>query len=400
MTIPVQRPCLGPEELQAVQRVFESRWLGLGAITQEFERELQTFLGVRHVIAVSSGTAALHVALDVLDLKPGDEVLVPTLTFVATTQAIVQAGATPVFCDVEESTFNLDVRDAAARVTPRTRAIVPVHFGGTACNMDAIHRLAADARLKVVEDAAHAFGSTYGGRKIGTLSDLTCFSFDPIKNITCGEGGAVATNDQELADRIAPRRVLGITRDTWSRLQAAKPWSYDVAGPGYRYHMSNINAAIGLEQLKRFDAFRRRRQAIARRYDEAFASMPGLIRRDQRLDETCPFFYVVRIPDERRDALMDHLKADGIATGVHYIPNHLHQAFAHGRTTLATAERLGREILTLPLFYEMTDEQLEHVVGSVHRFFRPASSAVREVASGRRLGDGAMRPSTAVSEGT
>ena len=383
MTIPVQRPFLGPEELQAVERVFESRWLGLGAFTQEFERGLQTFLGVQHAVAVNSGTAALHIALDLLDLKPQDEVLVPTLTFVATPQAVVMAGATPVFCDVDPETFNLDVKDAASRITPRTKAILPVHYGGTACDMDAVHRLAAAAGLKVIEDAAHAFGSTYKGRKIGTLSDLTCFSFDPIKTITCGEGGAVVTNDPDLARKAVSRRGLGITHDTWSRLGTAHPWSYDVTGPGFRYHMSNINAAIGLEQMKRFDAFRERRQAIARRYDEALSGIPGLLLREQHLHETCPFFYVVRVVDGRRDALMDHLKETGIMTGVHYIPNHLHRAFVHQKTSLPTAELLGREILTLPLFYEMTDEQVEFVIAAVHRFFLGASHIVSVASKGR-----------------
>ena len=397
MTIPVQRPFLGPEELQAVERVFASRWLGLGAFTEAFERELQSFLGVQHVVAVSSGTAALHIALDILDLQPDDEVLVPTLTFVATAQAVVMAGAKPVFCDVDARTFNLDVHDATSRITPRTKAIIPVHYGGTACDMDAVHRLAAQAHLKVIEDAAHAFGSTYKGQKVGTLSNLTCFSFDPVKNITCGEGGAVVTNDRDLADRAASRRVLGITRDTWSRRETAHPWSYDVAGPGFRYHMSNLNAAIGLEQIKRFEAFRERRRAIARRYDEAFAEVPGLVLREQHLAETCPFFYVVRVMDGRRDALMSHLKEAGIMTGIHYLPNHLHQVFAQRRTSLPTAERLGEEILTLPLFYEMTDEQVEAVIAAVHRFFSAAARVVAAVSRDRPAA-AARQPLRAISE--
>jgi perosamine synthetase len=398
MTIPVHRPFLGAEELQAVRRVFEGRWLGLGSFTQEFERVLREFLGVRHVVAVSSGTAALHTALDILDLEPGDQVLVPTLTFVATAQAVVMARATPVFCDVEAETFNLDVHDAASRITARTKAIVPVHYGGTACNMDAVRRLAAEAHLKVVEDAAHAFGSTYKGQKIGTLGNLTCFSFDPVKAITCGEGGAIATNDQDLADKASLRRVLGITKDAWSRQEAVRPWSYEVDGPGFRYHMSNINAAIGLEQMKRFAAFRERRCEIARRYDEAFAGLPGLRLREQHLRETCPFFYVVRVLDGRRDALMDHLKQSGIMTGVHYIPNHLHRAFAEGRPSLPTAERLGREILTLPLFFEMTDEQVDSVITAVRRFFSPAAAIVTAWSAGSSAA-AARRPSQVVREG-
>ena len=369
MSIPVQRPYLGPEELAAVQEVFTSRWLGMGAASEAFENALKDFLGVDQVVAVNSGTSALHLALDILELQPGDEVITPTLTFVATTQAIVQTGATPVFCDVDERTFNLDPNDVARRITRRTKAIVPVHYGGTACDMGALLQIAADRGLRIVEDAAHAFGSTCQGRKIGTLGHLTCFSFDPIKNITCGEGGAITTNDPELARKAARRRVLGINVDTWSRRNSDRPWRYDVAERGYRYHLSNVNAAIGIEQLKRFDVFKHRRQEITRRYDETFANIRGVTLRQQHLERTCPFFYVIRVHDGRRDELMKYLKDRGIGSGVHYIPNHLHSAFAEPRVTLPIAERLYEEILTLPLFYEMTDEQVETVIDTVRQFF-------------------------------
>lgn len=369
MSIPVQRPYLGSEELAAIQEVFASRWLGMGAVSEAFETALKDFLGVDHVVAVNSGTSALHLALDVLELQPGDEVIVPTLTFVATVQAIAQTGATPVFCDVDERTFNLDPNDVARRITRHTKAIIPVHYGGTACDMGTLLQIAADRGIRIMEDAAHAFGSTWQGRKIGTLGHLTCFSFDPIKNITCGEGGAITTNDPDLARMAARRRVLGIDADTWSRRNADRPWHCDVTERGYRYHLSNVNAAIGLEQLKRFDAFKHRRQQIARRYDEAFAEVPGLTLRQQHLDRTCPFFYVIRVHNGRRDELMKFLKDRGIGSGVHYIPNHLHSAFAKPRVALPVAERLYEEMLTLPLFYEMTDEQQETVIAAVRHFF-------------------------------
>ena len=384
MSIPVQRPYLGPQELAAVQRVFESRWLGMGPVCRAFEEQLQQFLGVRHVVAVNSGTAALHLAFTVLGLQPGDEVIVPALTFVATAQAVRMTGATPVFCDVDEWTFNLDVRDARARVTPRTKAIVPVHYGGTACDMEAVQRLAAEANCHVVEDAAHAFGSTYAGQRVGTLSRLTCFSFDPVKNITCGEGGAIATNDSKLAQKAVRLRVLGIDSDTWSRRDRDRPWFYDVTGPGFRYHLSDVNAAIGLEQLKRFDFFLRRRQEIAQRYDEAFAGLEGLTLRRQHLERTCPFFYVVRVRNRRRNHLMLYLKDRGIASGVHYIPNHVHRLFAESRTSLPVADRLYGEILTLPLFCEMSDEQVDTVIAAVHEFFQAAPRLIVSIAKPRR----------------
>lgn len=370
MSIPVQRPYLGAEELAAVRQVFESRWLGMGAFTQAFENRLRSFLGAKHVVAVSSGTSALHLALDALDLQEGDEVIVPTLTFVATTQAVLMAGARPVFCDVDERTFNLSVEDAARRITPRTKTIMPVHYGGTACDMDEILRLAAHRNLHVVEDAAHAFGSAYKGRLIGTLGDITCFSFDPIKNITCGEGGAVVTADPELARKVGCRRMLAIDSDGWSRHRSKCAGIYDVVGRGYRYHMSNINAAIGIEQLKRFDVFKQRKQEIARRYDDALADIEGLTLREQHLEDTCPFFYVIRVRNGRRNDLMAHLGERGIATGIHYPPNHLHTAFAEFSVSLPVAERLGDEILTLPLFYEMTDQEVGAVIGAIERFFR------------------------------
>jgi perosamine synthetase len=367
--IPFSRPYFGREELDAIGAVLDSRWVGLGAVTQQFEDRVRGLLGVRHVIAVNTGTSALHVALEALDLDDGDEVIVPSLTFVSPVQAIVAAGATPVFCDVSLDTLNADPVDIAARITPRTRAIMPVHYAGVPCDMDAILSLASLHRLRVVEDAAHAFGSRYKGRNVGALGDLTCFSFDPIKNITCGEGGAVATEDDDLARRIMPRRNVGIESDRWSRRDAQRPWDYQVVAPGYRYHMPNLNAAIGLEQLKRLEAFRARKVQIVRRYDQEFAGLTGLALLRHDLADAFPFMYVVRVLDGRRDALMLHLRERGIGTGVHYIPNHLQPAFEASRVSLPVTEGVFEEILTLPLFFEMTDEQVDAVIAGVRAFF-------------------------------
>lgn len=367
--IPVQRPYLGEAELEAVRRVFDSRWLGMGSITKEFENRLCEFLGVKHVIAVNTGTSALHVALEALELENGDEVIVPSLTFVASIQAIVQAGAKPVFCDVDASTLNMDLDDALGRVTPRTRVIMPVHYGGSVCDMDPLMAFAQERGIWVVEDAAHAFGSTYKRRRVGTLGDVTCFSFDPIKNITCGEGGAIATNEDTIAARIVPRRILGIDNDTWSRYRNERNWFYEVTTVGYRYHMPNINAAIGLEQLRRVDAFLARKREIVRRYDEVFTGVPGLVLIRHDLDEMFPFFYIVRVLDGRRDALMAHLKSRGIGCGVHYIPNHIQPLFAGSRVSLPVTDQLFEEVVTLPLYFEMTDTEVDQVVEAVRAFF-------------------------------
>lgn len=368
--IPVQRPYLGQEELEAVRQVFDSRWLGMGSATKEFEDKLCEFLGAKHVIAVNTGTSALHMALDAINLQPGAEVILPSLTFVAAVQAVIAVGARPVFCEVCPDTLNMDVQDALRRVTDRTQVIMPVHYGGLACDMDELLTFGRERRIWIVEDAAHAFGSTYKGRKVGTLGDLTCFSFDPIKNITCGEGGAVVTDNDELANRLIPKRILGIENDTWSRYRSERNWFYEVVTPGYRYHLSNINAAIGLEQLKRMDVFKVRKQAIVRRYDEAFRDIPGLALIKHNLDETFPFFYIVRVLNGRRDAMMKYLKQKGIGTGVHYIPNHIQPLFAEFRVPLPITGQVYEEILTLPLYFEMTDDDQQAVVEATRTFLR------------------------------
>lgn len=369
MMIPVHRPFLGEEELRAIARIFDSRWLGMGAATKEFEDRLREFLGARHVIAVSSGSAALHVALHSLDLRPGDEVIVPSLTFVASVQAIVVVGATPVFCEIRADTLNMDIADALGRISSRTRAIMPVHYAGLACDMDALLPAARERGIRVVEDAAHAFGSTYRNRPVGALGDVTCFSFDAIKNITCGGGGAVATDDDEIASRIIARSNLGIGLDSWSRRDTESHWQYEVAQPGFRYHMNNLNAAIGIAQLTRVSEFRARKQAIVQRYDNAFEDVPGLrlVRRD--LEQTFPFSYVVRVRDGKRDALMAHLKNLGIGATIQFIPNHLQPLFAPFRTSLPITERVYQELVTLPLYFELTDAQVDHVIHAVFSFF-------------------------------
>jgi len=267
------------------------------------------------------------------------------------------------------ATLGLDVADARTRVTPRTRAIMPVHFGGEACAMDEILAMARDHELRIVEDAAHAFGSTYQGRRVGTLGDLTCFSFDPVKNITCGDGGAIATDDDTLAERLVLGRNLGIDRDTWTRRETKQPWHYEVSRRGHRYHLNNLNAAIGLAQLDRMESFRDRRLSIVRRYDEAFATLPELRPLERNWEETFQFSYVVRVPGDERAAFMAALAERGVGTGVHYIPNHLQPLFAESRVSLPVTEAVFDEIVTLPLFVEMTDADIKTVVSAVAAFF-------------------------------
>ena len=368
--MPTHRPSLADEELNAIKDVFESRWLGKGSVTENFEEQIRQHLGTKHVHCVNTGTAALQLAIQCLELNPGFEVLVPSLTFPATIQAILTAGGQPIFCEVKPATLNIDIEDASSRLTPNCRVIMPVHYAGQACDMDKLLNFAQENSLYVVEDAAQAFGSTYKGRNVGTLGDLTCFSFDAIKNITCGGGGAIATDNDELAARISPIRNIGIDKDPWLRKNDPQSWRYKVVSPGYRYLMSNINAAIGLAQLKKFDAFKDRKHLIVRRYNDAFAEIPEITVLQLNLDETFPFSYVIRTSSSHRDSLSDHLKQNDIDSAVQFTPNHLQPAFSKYRTDLPTTERLFSEILTIPLFYEMTDADVNKVIETTLGYFR------------------------------
>lgn len=368
--IPLQRPFLGEEELIAVGKVFESRWLGMGDMVRQFEEKIGKYLGAKNVIAVNTGTSALHIALDAIGLKPRDEVIVPSLTFVSSIQSIRASGANPVFCEVLPNTLNMDISDVYKKINKRTKVIMPVHYGGAACDMDSLLKIARKYKLRVVEDAAHAFGSTYKSRKIGSFGDITCFSFDPIKNITCGEGGAVVTNDNNLAKLIVKKRILGISNDTWTRYKGLRNYLYTVVDHGHRYHMSDINAAIGLEQLKKINKFKSRKKAIVRAYNKSFKNIKGLFLLETDLSETFPFFYVVRVLNNKRDKLIAYLKEEGILTGVHYIPNHTQPLYKNFHIQLPITEQLFKEILTLPLFVEMAKEQLNRVIYSVRQFFK------------------------------
>jgi perosamine synthetase len=363
--IPVSRPSIGEEELAAVKKVFDSGWLGLGAQVLEFEQAFQKFLGAKHVVCTNTGTTALHLALDALGIGKGDEVIVPSFTFVATTQAITATGAKPVFCDICADDLNIDVKDVRKKITKKTEAILPVHYRGIPCDMDEIHALAQKNNLHVVEDAAHAFGSFYKKKKIGSFGEIACFSFDPIKNISCGEGGAVVFQDDALLEVVQQKRILGIDKDTWSRYRNERSWFYDVVTRGYRYHMSNINAAIGLVQLKKFKTMNKRKIEVARKYDDAFEGIEGvaLLRNDNYKDIGL-FVYILKIKKGRNE-LMDHLARHGVGSGIHYIPSHLFTLYKKDGCHLPVTEQIYNEIITLPLFPDITDSQVEQVIEAV-----------------------------------
>jgi len=370
--IPVSKPSIGTEELKAIEPVFKSGWLGMGSVVKEFEDAIAAFIGgepLSYVVAVNTGTTAMHIALSALGVDTGDEVIIPSRTFVATAQIVTATGATPVFCDIEEDTLNIDVDDLKRCITKKTKAIIPVHYRGLPCNMNAILKLARDNNITVIEDAAHALGSSYYGKKIGSFGDLTCFSFDPIKTITCGEGGAVITRDKKIYESIVRKRILGIDKDTWSRYRNERSWSYDVIEQGFRYHMSNINAAIGLVQIKKFEQMNKRKIDIAKRYDEEFAPIEGLSLLRIEYENLGLFTYIIKVK-ERRDELMVHLKEKGIGSGIHYIPVHHFTYYKNFlRNPLPITDKVYEQILTLPLYPDMTDKEADLVIKEVHSFF-------------------------------
>jgi perosamine synthetase len=354
-----------------------SHWVGLGPKTAAFEAALAERLGVRHVVATSSCTAALHLALAALAPDGRNEIIVPSLTFVATIQAIVLAGYTPVFAEVDPQTLTIDCDDVARLLTRKTRAMLPVHFAGYPCDMEQLQRLAGPAGLDIISDGAHAFGSTVRGVPVGRQGTATCFSFSANKNISCGEGGAVATQSDALAAQLKKLRFLGMNHDTWERRAGERPWQYTVASPGFRYHMSDINAAIGLAQLQRLDGFAHLRRRFAAVYDAGLASLPWTLPVKRDLKYTIPHLYIMRVTRGLRDALYASLRAEGIVCGVHYIPNHRQPAFTKFARSLPITEKLAGQIISLPLHTQLDSGQIEHVIAKVSHFLRRAGPAAR-----------------------
>lgn len=358
----LSRSIIGEREIAAVREVLERGFLGMGKEVECFEQELSTYLEGTPIVCVNTGTAALHLALQAIGLQSGDEVLLPTLTYVASFQAVSACGATPVACDVREADGLLDLEDAARRVNTRTRAIMPVHYASFPGDLDAVYAFARRHGLRVIEDAAHAFGCRYRGRKIGSFGDVVCFSFDGIKNITSGEGGAVATRDQAVHSRVRDARLLGVEKDTDKRYRGERSWEFEVSAQGWRYHMSEIMAAIGRVQLTRLDAeFGPARVRLAARYRERLADCHNLRLFEHQGEHVIAHIFPVRVLAGRRGALMRALNAQGIQTGMHYKPNHLLARFGAGTPQLPSAERLWDELLSLPLHPGLAQTDIDQV---------------------------------------
>lgn len=376
MVMRVSRSIVGREEADAVARVIlEEGYLGMGTEVRLFEAELAQFLGIRaeSIACVSSGTAAVHLALQAI-VEPRDEVLVPSLTFVATFQAIAAAGAVPVACDVRLETATIDLADAAQRINASTRVIMPVHYASYPADLDETYEFARRHGLRVVEDAAHAFGCTHGGRRIGSFGDVACFSFDGIKNITSGEGGAVVSGDAEVMRRVKDARLLGVEQDTEKRFRGERSWEFDVRAQGYRYHMSNLFAAVGRVQLRRFSGeFASARTELAKRYRDRLAVLSGVTLFETDLGRVVPHIQPVRIGGGHRDHVRTHLLARGIETGIHYKPNHLLTYFGGGTERLPRAEQLYAELLTLPLHPGLTVTDVDTVCDALGDAIRDAA---------------------------
>ncbi len=375
-TIELSRPAVGRAEAAAVGVVLRSGWLGLGRETERFEAGFAAFVGARHCVATSSGTAALQLAVALLDLGPEDEVIVPALTFVATAHAVRYAGARVVLADVSRDTLTLDPADVVAKIGPRTRAVIPVHYGGHPCAMGEIRAVARAAGIAVVEDAAHAAGAAYRGRPVGTLSRLTCFSFNAAKNMTTGEGGAVTCASAAAAARLRRLRVLGMTHDTFGRRRLWErrtlrnaPWDYEVRELGWKAAMHDVAAAIGLVQLARLDRLNARRRALAARYVDAFADL-GWIELPSEAPWARSSWYTFPIRVRARAALARHLATRGIVTGVHYRPLHRHAFYRDLRADVPVADAAWRLLLLLPLHPTLARSEQARVIAAVRSFDR------------------------------
>lgn len=377
MALRLSRSIVGEAEARAVSRVIlEDGYLGMGNETRLFEEELAAYLGVtpQQIITTNTGTAALHLAVDAVAAQSRvtdgpAEVLVPSLTFVASFQAVTAAGCVPVACDALPETGTLDIRDAEKRLTPRTIAIMPVDYASNPWHLDEVYDFARRKGLRVVEDAAHAFGCRHHGRKIGSFGDMVCFSFDGIKNITSGEGGCLVAFDAEAARLASDARLLSVENDARQRFAGARSWDPDVRRQGWRYHMSNIMAAIGRVQLSRLESeFIPARRALAAAYAEGLAHLPGvaLLHADPA-DFIVPHILPVRILNGRKDAVREALNREGIPTGVHYKPNHLLSFFGGGALPLPVTERLYAELLTLPLHPGLNREDVEKIRSALAR---------------------------------
>jgi len=374
--LPFALPDIGEEEIAEVLDSLRSGWLTTGPKAKFFEQQFAAFLGgSTEAIAVNSATAGLHLALEAIGLEPGDEVITTPYTFTATAEVVRYLGADPVFVDIDSRTFNIDRAKIEAAVTSKTKAIIPVHFGGLACDMDAIHRIARKSGLKVIEDAAHALPTTYNGKLVGALeSDVVVYSFYATKTITTGEGGMLVTRNPEIAKRCSIMRLHGINRDAFDRYTSTKPsWSYEVVAPGYKYNMMDIAASLGIQQLRKVWSLQKRRADMAAHYDEAFKDLPVLLPPKAAAGDIHAWhLYVLRLDEDAkisRDRFIELMATNGIGCSVHFIPLHLHpywrDRYKFKPDDFPNALNAYQRAVSLPIYTKMTDEDQARVISAV-----------------------------------
>lgn len=372
--LPFHRPSIGDEEIQEVIATLKSGWITTGPRTKLFEERFRDYIGCQHAIAVNSCTAGLHLALLAAGIGPGDEVITTPYTFAATGEVIIQTGARPVFVDIEADSLNIDPVAIERAITAKTKAIIPVHIAGLPCRMTEIMALAEQHRLVVIEDAAHAFAAEYRGRKIGNIGHITAFSFYATKNLTTGEGGMVTTNDPEYAEKIRLLSLHGLSKDAWKRYSAEGSWYYEIVYAGYKYNMSDIQAALGLQQLQRTASFQEIRASYAKTYNEAFKNCRHLIIPTESTESKHAWhLYILRLNLESlritRGQFIQELQRQRIGSSVHFIPLHLHPYYKQNVVCdqpLDQAEKAFEQVVSLPLYPAMNETDVEDVIRAVN----------------------------------
>jgi len=368
MQVRLSKCSISSAEINAATQVLESEFLGMGGKVLEFEQNIKRYLDTNmDVVCVNTGTSALQLALSALNIQEGDEVLVPSLTYIATFQAISSMGAIPIACEVNPDTLFINIDDAETRITPRTRVVMPVHYASSSKGMSDVYLFAQKHQLRVIEDAAQAFGCYRNGSKVGIFGDIVCFSFDGIKNITSGEGGAILTSDGRLLEKMQDGRLLGVKKDTEKRMSNQRSWEFDVASQGFRFHMSNINAAIGIEQLKRIELFKEKRQLIVRRYIKKLSLINEVKFLNLNYKEIIPHIFVIKV--KNRDGLRSYLLKSGIECGVHYKPNHMLKMYSNPSITLPVTESLYKEIISLPCHVDLSLLEQDYVTQRIGEFY-------------------------------
>lgn len=373
------QPIIEQEEIDEIINSLKSGWIGTGPKVAQFESDFKEYIGSKYAVAVSSCTAGLHLSVLAMGVKPGDEVIVPTMTFAATANAVVHTRAKPVFVDVDKYDMTIDTVDVREKITPKTKAIIPVHFAGRACNINIIEQIASEYNLKIIHDAAHAVETEYDGKKIGCFKDIANFSFYVTKNITTAEGGMITTDNEELAQKLKIYALHGMSKDAWKRFSDDGYKHYEVIYPGYKYNMTDLQAAIGIQQLKKVDKFAKRRKKIWDVYKKELSNLPLILPPEPKANSSHAYHLFTVMVDTSltkitRDELIGQLHCRNIGTGVHYIALHLQpyykETFGYKRGDFPNAEFISDRTFSIPFSAKLTDSDLEDVVSALKQILQ------------------------------